>query len=135
MVILEEIQDIVSWLFNDALSEVSSISSDDSQEVSDFIVKRASETFPDDNILPEVERVIVFKVVGDEINHIDSDHYVVRYNGDYYDYTASQYNEEFRGLIKESDLPVVQRVIVSDRQINQGVSTVKGYVLLRYSDV
>lgn len=99
--------------------------------VNDFVVQEVLSQF-DENILPKVTQVVVIKVLGDESEIVTAQHRVVEYNGTYYDFTAHQFTEEFNNLIKFGMTPVVQSVITSDAQINDGVSTIKSYALLEY---
>lgn len=97
-------------------------------EVSQFIVNIVRERFPDER-LPKIVLVSAVKVVGNDIEVLSTGHQVVEYNNNYYDFTAHQFNDSFRDL-SISNIPVVQSVITNDRQINEGVSTIKSYALL-----
>lgn len=98
-------------------------------EVSDFVVSQVSSRFPDDRS-PEVVNVEVLKVAGDETEVISTDHFVVRFNGSFYDFTAHQFSDSYSKLLSYVNVPVTQKVITNDLQINDGVSSVKSYALL-----
>lgn len=100
-------------------------------DVVDFVDDQLTEKF-NTSSQTYIERVVICKVVGKDIDLVDTDHYVINYNGYYYDYTAQLFNESFDNLISTSALPVVQPVIHSDAQITDKLSTVKGYTILGY---
>lgn len=140
MKILEEsLQDVSNFLVSKELKDLivdkfPSIRKDPESvedDVNDFVVQEILSQF-DENILPKVTQVVVIKVLGDESEIVTAQHRVVEYNGTYYDFTAHQFTEEFNNLIKFGMTPVVQSVITSDAQINDGVSTIKSYALLEY---
>ena len=106
-----------------------SVDFDDDSTV-DALLYEVGDQFPDD-APPKLSSVVVLKVQGDEVEIVDSGHTVLEYNGFYYDYTPLQYNDEFNNLITEKNIPIVQKVISNDDQINDKVSTVKGYALLQ----
>lgn len=136
MIILKEsFQDVESYLRSSDLidkitDEFGNDFSDFDKEVSEFVIQIVEDQFEDQSI--KTERVVVCKVVGEDVDLINSDHTVVNYNGSYYDYTAQKFNDSFNGLIKLTSIPVVQNVIHSDNQLNDKLSTIKGYVLLGY---
>lgn len=99
-------------------------------QVTEFVVDKVLEMFDEPLIVDE--RVIVCKVVGTNVDLVDTDQYVVNFNGTYYDYTAQKYNDSFNDLINVGTIPVVQNIIHSDNQITDKLSTVKGYVILGY---
>ena len=135
MKIVESYQDIENYLRN--------------AELIDKLIERFGEDFYSQNRYGELidfiddiieeqfgarvdgERVVICKVVDEDIDLIDTDHYVVVYNGYYYDYTAMQFSDQFENLSPAS-IPVVQKVIKSDDQIIETLSTVKGYIILGY---
>ena len=77
------------------------------------------------------EDVVALKVT-DEINILEQVHTAIGFNGKFYDYTAQRFNEEFADLIKDGKIPVVQKIIRSDKQLRDNISSVKGYALLGY---
>lgn len=97
-------------------------------EVVSFIVDLVSERFPDEP-KASVDTVTVLKVIGNDIDPLSTSHVVVKFNNNYYDFTAHQFSDSFRNL-NFSNVPVVQSVITNERQVSEGVSTVKSYVLL-----
>lgn len=134
-ILKESFQDVEAYLrSSDLISKIIKEFGDDfssyNEEVINFVENEVESQFDDTNI--KVEKVVVCKVVGEDVDLINSDHYVINYNGTYYDYTAQEFNDSFNGLIKLTSIPVVQNVIHSDNQLNDKLSTIKGYVLLGY---
>lgn len=136
MKILNEsnIYDISEYLLGGELQEYlydkytdSELNSSDT-EVCQDIISICEEEFPD-LVPPKIRRVNVYKVNGDQYELVDPAHDVLEYNGKYYDYTATQYNELFS--IVRYKLPVIQPVLTSYNLINSTVSSVKNYVMLR----
>lgn len=125
--ISKELKDLIVDKFPTIRKDPESVEDD----VNDFVVQEILSQF-DENIQPKVTQVVVIKVLGDESEIVTAQHRVVEYNGTYYDFTAHQFTEEFNNLIKFGMTPVVQSVITSDAQINDGVSTIKSYALLEY---
>lgn len=136
MIIRESYQDIELYLRgSDLIEKITDKFGDDfynidSEDVSNYIQQLISDMF--DSTLVTVEKVIVCKSIDSDIDIINTTHYVVNFNGNYYDYTAQEFNDSFNGQISISNIPIVQRIIHSDNQINSNLSTVKGYVLLGY---
>lgn len=134
-ILKESFQDVEAYLRgSDLISKIVEEFGDDfslyNEEVTNFVKSEVENQFDDTDV--KVEKVVVCKVVGEDIDLISSDHYVINYNGTYYDYTAQEFNDSFNGLIKLTSIPVVQNVIHSDNQLNDKLSTIKGYVLLGY---
>lgn len=136
MIIRESYQDIELYLRgSDLIEKITDKFGDDfynidSEDVSNYIQQLISDMF--DSTLVTIEKVIVCKSIDSDIDIINTTHYVVNFNGNYYDYTAQEFNDSFNGQISISNIPIVQRIIHSDNQINSNLSTVKGYVLLGY---
>lgn len=137
MIIRESYQDVELYLRSSDLVEklVAEFGEEfyndsDYGEVTNYIQGIVSDMF--DNTTVTVEKVIVCRVVDSDIDIINTAHYVINFNGNYYDYTAQAFNDSFNGLISTANIPVVQTIIHSDNQINSNLSTVKGYVLLGY---
>lgn len=137
-IITESFQDIETYLLSQELmdkltEELPGWSNGDysSDEITDKVVEILTDEFPDDSGFVS-ERVIVLKVKGEDVEVVTADHYAIRYNGSYYDYSAVLLNDSFSGLINRESTPVVQNVITNDLQINDKVSTVKGYAMLAY---
>ncbi len=137
MRILESYQDIETYLRGAELFETIINNFGDKfynknkyGEVVDFVQEYVESKFEINNI--EVERVIICKVVGDELDLVDTDQYVINYNGTYYDFCAQRFNNSFNNLITSAIIPVVQKVVHSDKLITDKLSTVKGYVILGY---
>ena len=125
--ISKELKDLITEKFPDIIREPELVE----DEVNEFVVQEILSQY-DENILPKIVQVVVIKVLGDESEIVTAQHRVIEYNGTLYDYTAHQFTEEFNNLIKFGMIPVVQSVINSDAQINDGVSTIKSYALLEY---
>lgn len=137
MIIRESYQDVEMYLRSSDLVEriinkfgEEFYNKSDYGEVTDYIKQTVSEMF--NNTMVDIEKVIVCKVVDSDIDIINTSHYVINFNGNYYDYTAQQFNDSFNGQIRVPNIPVVQMIIHSDNQINSNLSTVKSYVLLGY---
>lgn len=122
-----ELIDIVKTTYPNYVNNPKSVE----HEVNDLILQEISSQY-DETIYPQEVRVVVIKISGDDIAIITSDHFVIEYNGFYYDFTAHQFKEEYNNLIKVGLIPVIQPIITSDRQITDSVSTVKSYALLEY---
>lgn len=101
-----------------------------SGEVCNYVRDLVNQMFDTDQI--KVEEVSICKATGNQFDLIESTHEVINYNGSYYDYCALAFNDSFNGLIKIANLPIVQKVVHSDKQITDRLSTVKGYVILGY---
>lgn len=101
------------------------------QDVTDYVVDTVQSNFGED-ISIKSDEVLVCKVVDEDVDILSTNHSVVNYNGYYYDYLASEFNDSFDDLINIDALPVVQLIIHSDNQISNKLSTVKGYTLLGY---
>lgn len=97
--------------------------------VNDFIIDSVVERFPEEPI-PDLVGVIVIKVLGEESEVISTDHEVIKFNGTFYDYTAHQFSDSYSNLLSFNNIPVTQKVVTNDRQINDGISSVKSYALL-----
>lgn len=137
MIIRESYQDVEMYLRSSDLVEKiinkfgeEFYNKSDYGEVTNYIKQTVSEMF--NNTMVDIEKVIVCKVVDSDIDIINTSHYVINFNGNYYDYTAQQFNDSFNGQIRVPNIPVVQMIIHSDNQINSNLSTVKSYVLLGY---
>ena len=98
-------------------------------DICSFVVDQVSQQFDTEITF---ENVVVCKVIGEDIDFVDQMHPVVVFNGFYYDYTAMIYSTSFNNLIQIAALPVVQKIINSDEQITDKLSTIKGYTLLGY---
>ena len=136
MIIRESYQDVENYLRSSDLIEkiILQFGDDfynevDYGEVTTYVQSVINEMYGS-NVVPE--KVIICKVVDDNIDIIDTAHYVINFNGNYYDFTAQRYNESFDGLIGLANIPVTQSIIHSDNQINSNLSTVRGYVMLGY---
>lgn len=137
VILNESLQDVDNYLKSSELKdsileEFPEIKNDPESvdyEVSDFVVSQISSRFPDDRP-PEVVNVEVLKVAGDETEVISTDHSVVNFNGSFYDFTAHQFSDSYSKLLSYVNVPVTQKVITNDLQINDGVSSVKSYALL-----
>lgn len=135
-ILKESIQDVenflqTSELRGQVLDEIPEVRDDPSSvetEVNQFILNAIKKRFPDERS-PKVVTVSVVKVVGSDIDVLSTGHQVVEFNNNYYDFTAHEFSDTFRGL-SILNTPVVQSVITNDRQISEGVSTVKSYALL-----
>jgi hypothetical protein len=126
-ILQESIQDIDTFLKSkDLVDQIRG--KKDSQEVCQLVVDECSNRF-DDKIQPIVERVFVLSVDQEMTDVIEDDHYAVRYNNYYYDYTADQFKDAFD--VAEEDMPVIQPVLPESRLTNT-VSTIKRYALLKY---
>lgn len=95
-----------------------------------FVVDKTNTQFSTDEVM--ATNTVLCKVVGTDIDVVDSRHPVVVFNGYYYDYSALAYNISFNSLIPITALPVIQKIINSDEQITDRLSTIKGYTLLGY---
>lgn len=137
VILNESLQDVDNYLKSSELKdsileEFPEIKNDPESvdyEVSDFVASQISSRFPDDRP-PEVVNVEVLKVAGDETEVISTDHSVVNFNGSFYDFTAHQFSDSYSKLLSYVNVPVTQKVITNDLQINDGVSSVKSYALL-----
>ena len=134
-IIFESFQDVELYLRSPELIDeiVKEFGTDfsqvDSRDISEFVVRKVKEVYDYDL---NSEKVVICKVVDEEIDLIGQSHTVVVFNSNYYDYNAQSYNDSFNGMIRVGNLPVVQPVIHSDEQVNDKLSTVKGYVILGY---
>lgn len=137
LILNESLQDVDNYLRSSELKdsileEFPEIKNDPGSidyEVCDFVITNISERFPNDRS-PESVRAEVLKVVGDEIEVISTDHFIVKFNGTFYDFTAHQFSDSYSKLLTYNNVPVTQKVITNDLQINDGVSSVKSYALL-----
>lgn len=128
----ESIQDIESYLQSEMINDLEStygsdLSKYNDSEIIDYVIDQVL-----DNLGEYIssEEVVACQVVGDEVNIIDPSQLVIVFNGRYYDYLAQKHNELFNNQIKINNLPVIQKVIRSDNQISERISTIKGYCLL-----
>lgn len=128
----ESIQDVESYLQSDIVYDLKStygsdLSKYNDSEIIDYVIDQVL-----DNLGEYIssEEVVACQVVGDEVNIIDPSQLVIVFNGRYYDYLAQKHNELFNNQIKINNLPVIQKVIRSDNQISERISTIKGYCLL-----
>ena len=132
----ESIQDVEAFLKNDVIDmikedfpEYVKDPASIDEMVAGYVVGVLNDMYPDE--IPAFNpQVAAVKVLGDETEFLTTDHYVVKFNGYFYDYTAHQFTEEYSGKITIDRMPVVQRVLTDDSQINDGVSTVKSYALV-----
>lgn len=137
-IIEESIQDIDAYLTSSEIKdklveEYPNLRDDpslDEADINEYVVELVGKSFPDESLQPSIVFSEVVKVLGSETETIATGHPVVRYNGQLYDYTASQFNDSYNDLITFDKLPVTQRVISSPSQVNQGVSSVKSYALI-----
>lgn len=137
-IIKESLQDVSDYLRSSGLKEElvnelpKIVDSPESVEygVNDYIVSLVQERFPDEPE-PQITDVMVIKVQGDDTEIVSSDHEVIEFNGVLYDYTAHQFSNSYNNLLSWNSVPVTQPVITNDRQINDGVSSVKYYALLK----
>ena len=53
-------------------------------------------------------------------------------NGTFYDFCAIRFNEMFNNEITTANLPVIQPVTYSDKNIKDNISSIKGYFILGY---
>lgn len=103
----------------------------DSKDVSEFVVDSLYEEY---NEIAEVVPAVIIRFYSDGTQEIvGSSHYVVKYNGVFYDYAPSNFNEEF-GLNLSDLAPVVQPAIYSEAQVGKITSSVKGYYILGERD-
>lgn len=128
----ESIQDVESYLQSDIVYDLKStygsdLSKYNDSEIIDYVIDQVLDNLGE-YILSE--GVVACQVVGDEVNIIDPSQLVIVFNGRYYDYLAQKHNELFNNQIKINNLPVIQKVIRSDNQISERISTIKGYCLL-----
>lgn len=128
----ESIQDIESYLQSDIVYDLKStygsdLSKYNDSEIIDYVIDQVLDNLGE---YLSSEGVVVCQVVGDEVNIIDPSQLVIVFNGRYYDYLAQKHNELFNNQIKINNLPVIQKVIRSDNQISERISTIKGYCLL-----
>lgn len=130
-ILIESIQDVEKYLREGALEElVNEFGTDLSdKEAAEFVVNRVKEDFDEDI---STEDVVICKVIGNDVDIISQNHPVIVYNGYYYDYGAQEFNDLFSDLITAAFLPVIQKVIKSDDQISDRLSSVKSYVMLGY---
>ena len=130
-ILIESIQDVEKYLREGALEElVNEFGTDLSdKEAAEFVVSRVKEDFDEDI---SIEDVVICKVIGNDVDIISQNHTVIVYNGYYYDYGAQEFNDLFSDLITAAFLPVIQKVIKSDDQISDRLSSVKSYVMLGY---
>ena len=139
-IINESFQDITKFLkgtrlrimIENEFPEIKSSPESVEDEVLEFIIDQTYFEFPDDYDLPEITDAVVMKVVGNDTEIVDSSHSVIKFNGTLYDYTAHRYVDAFNDLLTYGRTPVIQSVITNDKQLNDGVSTVKGYALMSY---
>lgn len=137
-IIKESLQDISDYLRSselkdDIILEYPEIKNDpESVEygVNDYVISSVEARFSE-NILPKTADVVVLKIQGDDTEVLSSDHEVVEFNGTFYDYTAHQFSDSYNNLLTFNSIPVTQQVITNDRQLNDGVSSVKSYALLK----
>lgn len=130
------IQDVESYLRSfELLKDVNQAFPDKNNKgeaISDYVQSRCEELF-DEVITPVKVRALVIKSNSNEdFEVVTGDHYVLEYNGMFYDFAASQFKDIFP--ITNQSLPVIQPILTSDKLIKSTVSSVKGYVLLRYSE-
>lgn len=128
----ESIQDIESYLQSDIVYDLKStygsdLSKYNDSEIIDYVIDQVLDNLGE---YLSSEEVVACQVVGDEVNIIDPSQLVIVFNGRYYDYLAQKHNELFNNQIKINNLPVIQKVIRSDNQISERISTIKGYCLL-----
>lgn len=132
-ILKESIQDIENYLkgraVDDLIDTYGSNFSDFGSDVPDHVSDQVFLEFGEE---VEVVEVVVCKVIDDEVDIISQEHPVIKYNGNYYDYNAQEFDYLFSNLITRDRLPVIQKVINSDNQISERLSSVKGYVLLGY---
>lgn len=136
-ILKETLQDVVDYLQSSELKddlvnrfpEVKKDPSSVEYGVNDFIIESVIERFPDEPI-PDLAEVVVIKALGSNTEVVSTDHEVIKFNGTYYDYTAHQFSDAYSNLLSFNNVPVTQKVITNDRQINSGVSSVKSYALL-----
>lgn len=128
----ESIQDVESYLQSDIVYDLKStygsdLSKYNDSEIIDYVIDQVLDNLGE---YLSSEEVVACQVVGDEVNIIDPSQLVIVFNGRYYDYLAQKHNELFNNQIKINNLPVIQKVIRSDNQISERISTIKGYCLL-----
>lgn len=85
-------------------------------------------------VLPKIVRVQIINLGEDtEYDILESDYYVIEYNGRFYDYCAYTYFKNL-GLfnISEYDMPVIQPILTVPSLIHSTVSTIKNYVIKKY---
>lgn len=126
--IKDDIKDLLADQFPDIKKSPESVGD---YEVVEFVINRVADKFPDE-MRPESVTVAVVKVQGEETEIVTADHQVVKFNGYLYDFTAHQFTEEYNNLLTFAQVPVIQFVVNSDSQVNEGVSTVKSYALIEY---
>lgn len=128
----ESIQDVESYLQSDIIDDLKSTYGSDLSKYNDFEIINYIIDQVLDNLGEYIssEEVVACQVIGDEINIINPSQLVIVFNGRYYDYLAQKHNELFNNQIKINNLPVIQKVIRSDNQISERISTIKGYCLL-----
>lgn len=140
-IIVESFKDVESYLRGQILKDqlveefamMKSNPASIDKEVAEFVVDQVHQRYSAEEVSDiVVAQAIVVKVFDGETDIVTTDHYVVRYNGMFYDFTAHQFGDAFNNLIKFTDAPVVQPVITNDRQLSSSVSTVKAYALLEY---
>lgn len=138
-IINESLQDVSDYLRSSDLKEevrleypsVVNNPASIEDEVNHYIVSLVEDRFPNEPI-PEIVSVVVIKIIGDISEVLSSDHQVIEFNGTFYDYTAHQYSDSYNSQITYSQsIPVTQQVVTNDRQLNDGISSVKGYALLK----
>lgn len=104
-------------------------SSVDDFDVCDYIVQIVSEVYPDEYQSPVIDVCTVYKVVGNDLYEVSTDHSVIRFNGQYYDYCAMKFTDNFDNL-NYSRVPITQKVITNVNSLNEGVSSLKYYSIV-----
>lgn len=115
----QEVRDLVSDLPADSTSE----------EIATFVVDIINNYQDRENTEPaQIVSVSSYKVRGETVDLLDANHYVVLYDGYYYDYSADEFSNSF---ITKINLPVVQRVLSSVSQVTNSNSTLRDYSMIR----
>lgn len=136
-ILKESLQDVSNYLTSSDLvqslqtkiPEVKSYPEFVEVDVCYTVVDLVKEVFPDEKE-PTVVTTEVLKVVDEETEVLSSDHSVVEFNGTLYDFTAHQFKDSYSGLLSYEEVPVVQKVVTNDLQVNSGISSVKSYALV-----
>ena len=115
----QEVRDLVSDLPTDSTSE----------EIATFVVDIINNCQYRENTEPaQIVSVSSYKVRGETVDLLDTNHYVVLYDGYYYDYSADEFSDSFTTKV---NLPVVQRVLSSVSQVTNSNSTLRDYSMIR----
>jgi hypothetical protein len=117
--------EITNYLKSNGLIDM--LDTSDSKACCEKVVSLCKELF-ENIVLPEIVSVQVLKVTDDKsYDVVENGYYVVKYNGKFFDYCASDY---FSDIFDVYAIPVIQPVLNTPRLIHSTVSTVKSYVLI-----